>query len=127
MSKYVPDSTLNAFLNVIANAGVKISLCSTQPTNYTEANATYSLGSKTLTAGSGNGSYLIADGDVSGRKLTILQQTGISVTATGSAQHVAITDGASVLYAVTTLTAQTVTSGNTATINTFDIEIADAV
>ena len=127
MSKYVPDTTLNAFLNVIASAGTKIHLCSTQPTNYTEANATYSLGSLTMTAGSGNGDYLLADGDVSGRKLTILQQTGISVTATGSAQHVAITDGASVLYAVTTLTAQTVTSGNTATINTFDIEIADAV
>lgn len=127
MAKFVPDSTLDAYLNVIAGAGTKLHLCSTQPTTYTEANATYALGSIVMTAGSGNGDYLLANGDTSGRKLTILQQTGVSISASGTALHVAITDGASVLYAVTTITSQAVTSGNTATINTFDIEIADAV
>lgn len=126
MAKFVPDSTLDAFLNVIADDGIRVHICSTQPTTYTEAITTYNLGTVTTTAGAGSGDWTIANGDTSGRKLTLAQQTGVSITSSGSAQHIAITDATDTLYAVTTCTTQTVTSGNTATINTFDIEIADA-
>lgn len=126
MAKFVPDSTIDGFLDTIADNVDRIDICSTQPTNYTEATSTYSLGNVAVTAGDGNGDWTIADGDVSGRKLTLSQQTGVSIGTTGTAQHIAGTDGAAVLYFVTTITSQAVTSGNTATINAFDIEIADA-
>lgn len=126
MAKFVPDSTLDAMLDVIANAVDRIDICSTQPTTYAEATSTYSLGNVTVTAGDGGGDWTIGNGDTSGRKLTLAQQTGVSIGTSGSAQHIAGTDGTSVLYFVTTCTSQSVTSGNTATINTFDIEILDA-
>lgn len=126
MAKFVPDTTLDGFLDTIADNVDRIDICSTQPTSYTEATSTYSLGNVTVTAGDGSGDWTIGDGDSSGRKLTLAQQTGVSIGTTGSAQHIAGTNGTDTLYFVTTCTSQSVTSGNTATINTFDIEIADA-
>lgn len=126
MAKFVPDATIDAMLAVIANAVDRIDICSTQPTTYTEATSTYSLGNVALTLGAGNGDWTLANGDVSGRKLTMAQQTGVSIGTGGSAQHIAGTDGTSVLWFVTTCTSQTVTAGNTATINAFDIEVLDA-
>lgn len=127
MGKLVPDAVLDSFLALIADDGLRVHICSTQPTTYTEAITTYNLATVTTTAGNGNGDWVIANGDTNGRKLTLTQQTGVSVTASGTAQHIAITDATDTLYAVTTCTSQAVTSGNTATINTFDIEISDAV
>lgn len=126
MAIFVPDSTLDGFLDTIANNGDRVDICSTQPTNYTEATSTYSLGNVVVTAGDGNGDWTIANGDTSGRKLTLSQQTGVSIDSTGTAEHLAITNGTDTLYAVFTITSQGVTSGNTATINAVDLEIADA-
>lgn len=126
MAKFVPDATIDAMLAVIANAVDRIDICSTQPTTYAEATSTYTLGNVALTLGAGNGDWTLANGDVSGRKLTMAQQTGVSIGTSGSAQHIAGTDGTSVLWFVTTCTSQSVTSGNTATINAFDIEVLDA-
>lgn len=121
MAKFVPDATLDAMLAVITAAVDRLDICSTQPTTYTEATSTYSLGNKALT-----GAWSQANGDTSGRKITCAQQTGVSIGSNGTAAHIAGTDGSSVLWFVTTCTSQTVTSGNTATINAFDIEVLDA-
>jgi len=126
MGKFVPDATIDAMLDVIADGVSEINICSTQPTTFAEANATYELGSVTVTAGTAGADWSIANGDTSGRKLTLAQQTGVSITTSGSAQHIAGTNGTDTLYFVTTCTTQSVTSGNTATINAFDIEILDA-
>lgn len=126
MAKFVPDTTLDAMLDVIADNVDRIDICSTQPTNYTEATSTYSLGNTTVTAGTAGADWSIANGDTSGRKLTLAEQTGVSIGSNGDAQHIAGTNGTDTLYFVTTCTLQTVTSGNTATIQTFDIEIQDA-
>lgn len=126
MAKFVPDAAIDAMLAVIANAVDRIDICSTQPTTYTEATSTYSLGNVAVTLGVGGGDWTAANGDVSGRKLTLAEQTGVSIGTSGSAQHIAGTDGTSTLWFVTTCTTQSVTSGNTATIQTFDIEIQDA-
>lgn len=126
MSKYVPDTSIDDMLSVIADNCTRLVICSTQPTTFTEANATYALADITITAGDGNGDLTIANGDTSGRKLTFLQQTGVTVDASGTAQHVAALDVTnSKLLAVTTCTSQAVTSGNTATINAFDLEVSD--
>ena len=74
MAKFVPDSTLDDFLAVIADAGTRVHICSTQPTNFTEADSTYELGQVTTTAGAGNGDWTLANGDTNGRKLTLSQQ-----------------------------------------------------
>lgn len=126
MAKFVPDATIDAMLDVIADAVDRIDICSTQPTTYTEATSTYTLGNVAVTAGAGGGDWTIGNGDVSGRKLTLAQQTGVSIGSNGTAAHIAGTNGSDTLYFVTTCTSQVVTSGNTATINTFDIEILDA-
>jgi hypothetical protein len=126
MAIFAPDATLNGMLGYIADNCTRVTICSTQPTTYTEANATYALADVTVTAGNGNGDFTIADGDTSGRKLTLLQQTGVTVDSNGSAQHIALLNVAgSALLAVTTCTSQTVTAGNTATINAFDLELRD--
>lgn len=128
MGKLIPDSIIDGMLDTIADGVDRIDICKDTPTNYSTATTagTHSLGSVAVTTGDGNGDWTIANGDTSGRKLTLAEQTGVSIGNTGTATHIAGTDGSSVLYFVTTCTSQAVTSGNTATINTFDIEISDA-
>ncbi len=123
MAKFANDSVMNAALAKIAT-GVILTVCSAQPTTYAEATATYKLADVALTAGDGNGDFTIADGDTSGRKVTILQQSNIPVDSSGTATHVAICDGSTVLL-VTTCTSQSLTAGNTVTVPAFDDEIAD--
>lgn len=126
MAIFCPDATLDGMLDYIANLCTRVVVCSTQPTTYTEANATYALADVTVTAGDGNGDFTIANGDTSGRKLTMAQQTGVAVDSSGTAAHVAFLDVAnSALLLVTTCTSQAVTAGNTATINAVDFELRD--
>lgn len=126
MAKSVNPNMLDAALDYLADNGTRMDICATEPTTYTEATSTNSLGNTTLVAGDGNGDYTVAAGDVSGRKVTISAQTGISVTSSGTADHVAITDGTSELIYVTTLSSgQSVTSGNTADVEAWDVEIED--
>lgn len=125
MARFANDAVMDAALDYIANNGGRMDICATQPTTYTEATSTKSLGSTTLTTGAGNGDYTKANGDTSGRKLTVAAQAGISIGTSGTADHLAITDGSATLIYVTTITSQAVTSGNTADTSAWDIEIAD--
>lgn len=119
--KSVHDDVLDAALAYISANADRISVCSTQPTTYTEAITTYKLAISTTPTFQSPG-----DGDVSGRKLTVDEEATITVDATGDAEHVALCDsGSTKLLYVTTCTLQGLTSGNTVTIPTWDIEIAD--
>jgi hypothetical protein len=122
MAKTLDDSVIDGSLNIVKNGATQMCLCSTQPTTYTEATATYMLVLKTgLTSGSFTGPV---NGDASGRKLTKTAESGVSVTNTGNAQFIALCSG-SVLLLVDTITAQVVTSGNTCNIAAYKYEIAD--
>lgn len=123
MAKTVNNDVLDAALDKIATC-TRLDVCSAEPTTLTEATSTYTLADVTLTAGDGNGDYVVADGDTSGRKVTVSQQSAVPVDTSGTATHVALSDGTSLLY-VTTTTSQALTSGNTVTVPAFDIEIAD--
>lgn len=123
MAKTVHNDVLDAALAEIATC-TRLDICATAPTTFTEATSTNTLGNVTLTAGDGNGDYTIAEGDTNGRKVTVAQQTIASASGTGTADHVALTDGVDLLY-VTSCTSQSITSGNEVTVNAFDIEIAD--
>lgn len=126
MGLFCHDDILDLLLDGLANSGDRLCVCSTEPTTYTEATSTYKLAIHTLTAGDGNGDWTIANGDASGRKLTLAEQAAISVDATGTAAHIAIADsGNSKLLFVLNCTSQSLTQGNTVTVPTFDIEVAD--
>jgi len=121
MGKLVADAALDAALNEVATA-TRIDVTSDSST---PANLTNSLANGTLTAGDGNGDFTIGNGDASGRKVTVAQQSDLSVTADGTARHIVLSVGG-VIKLVTTCTEQVLTSGNTVTIPAFDYEIADA-
>lgn len=119
MAKWSSDSVLDALLDKVAT-GTILTVCSAQPTSRSEAVTTYALADVSLSGGD----YTKADGDVSGRKVTIAQQDDIPVDNNGTATHVAVCDGSNLLY-VTTCTSQVLTAGNTVTVPNWDIEVAD--
>lgn len=125
MAKYANDGLMDAGLAYLAECDL-LTVCSAQPTTYTEAVTTYALADIALTPGNGNGDYTFANGDVSGRKVTIAQQANVDIDSSGTATHVALTKSAdTTLRFVTTCTSQALTAGGTVTVPAFDDEIAD--
>jgi hypothetical protein len=122
MAKAVSTDTLDGALNVIKNNVVKMTLCTTQPATYADANTTLKLAEYTMATGD----FTLAAGDTNGRKVTVAAKTGAVASASGSAAHVALLDGTRLLL-VTTVTSQTVTSGNTVNIGTWKYEINNPV
>lgn len=126
MAKFINDAVLDVLLTYIADNTKRITVCTSQPTTYTEGNSTYALADITTTEGLAGGDFSLANGDTSGRKLVIAQQADVPVDTSGTALHVALLDvDNTTLLAVTTCTSQALTSGNTVTIPTFDIEVSD--
>lgn len=126
MSVFAPDTTLDGMLDFVADNCDKVTICGTQPTTYTEGNATYALADVAVTPGDGNGDFTIANGDTSGRKLTLAAQSGVTVDSNGTALHLALLDTVnSRLLIVLTITSQSVTAGNTASTNAVDMELRD--
>lgn len=123
-AKWSNDDVMNAALAEIATA-TTMRVCSgaSNPVDLAAA-TTATLASVSLTAGLGNGDYTAADGDVSGRKVTVAQQTDIAITASGDATCIVLDDGTNLQY-ITTCTTQALTSGGTVTVPAFDIEFAD--
>lgn len=122
MSKWANDTALDAYLNYIADNGAQLDVVSDTST---PTDLTNSLASTSLTTGTGGADYSISDGDTNGRKLTVAQQADISIGTSGEANHIVISDGAGTLLLVTTCTTQSLTSGSTVTVPSFDDEIAD--
>ena len=120
MGKSVHDNVIDAALDEIAT-GTLLSVTSDVGT---PTDLTNTLASVALTAGDGNGYFTIANGDTSGRKITVAQQADVSITAPGTALHIVISLGGTILL-TTTCTSQALTSGGTVTIPAFDDEIAD--
>lgn len=120
---FLSDNILDAALQYVIDNGSRLDICSQEPANYTEATSTYTLGNKTsLTAGSQ------AAGTTSGRKITIPAITDGSVTGTNTATHWAYsktTATAELLAAQSLASSQAVTSGNTFTLDSIDIEFPD--
>lgn len=122
MAKWANDSMMDASLAYVAT-GTRLVVTSGQPANFAGI-AAVALADVTMTAGNGNGDYTIANGDTSGRKLTVAQQSNVPIDSSGTATHVCIDDGTTLLY-VTTCTSQALTSGGTVTVPAWDIEVAD--
>jgi hypothetical protein len=117
------DRVYDFGLDVLDNEANRVDICSSEPTTYTAATSTVSLGNTTSITISAP-----TDGDTSGRKVTLSAISGASVTGTGTASHFAITDTTnSRLLATGALSGggQSVTSGNTFSLTAVDIEIPD--
>mgnify|MGYP005990697149 FL=1 len=116
------DRVYDNGLTVLDTEANRVDICSAEPTTYTAATSTNSLGNTTSISISAP-----TDGDTSGRKVTLSAISGASVTGTGTATHFAITDTSnSRLLATGSLSAsQSVTSGNTFSLTAVDIEIPD--
>ena len=119
---YLHDDVLDNGLSVLDTLADRLYICSQQPANYTEASSTYALGNK-------DGITVSApqDGDASGRKVAVTAISDGSVTGTGTATHWAMVDVSDIklLASYSLSSSQGVTSGNTFTLTTFDIEIPD--
>jgi hypothetical protein len=123
MAKAIPDAILDKTLDEIATATKQV-LCSAQPTTYTEANATYALADIVIDGSD----FTKANGDTSGRKVTVSAQSGVLIDASGTGNHIALIRTAdSTLIYVTTCSSQAVTANGSNTVNfpAWDVEIAD--
>lgn len=113
-----PGYTDGAFNVFKAAAGtVNYRFCSAQPTTLAEC-ASFALASTTLNKAT---EITLANGDVSGRKMTISAKTGIAVATTGTGNHVAIDNGTD--FIVTTCPAQAVGAGGTVDLGAWKDEI----
>lgn len=122
MAKKFADAVFDAAIDKIATS-TKLTFCSSEPANYAGI-AAVKLADVTVTAGIGNGDFTKADGDVSGRKITVLAQTGMTPSSNGTVTYAALDDG-STLLAGTTVTSQAVTTSQTWNSPAFDLEFTD--
>ena len=118
----VADRVLDNGLTVLDTEASRVDITSQEATTYAEATSTYTLGNTTSISISAP-----ADRTGGGRKVTLSAVSGASVTCTGTATHYAITDVSNTRLLVTgSLTAsQSVTSGNTFSLDALDIGIPD--
>lgn len=123
MAKWAPDAMLEASLNYVRSNANQMIACSAQPTTYTEAVTTYALADVAMTV---NTDYTLADGDTSGRKITVAAKSGVTVDTTGAATHIAlVSTGDTTLRYVTTCSTQTLTATNQVNFPAWDIEVRD--
>jgi hypothetical protein len=120
----IADYVFDAALSKLDTEADKLYICSQEPATFAAATTTYALGVKTsMSIGAAT------DRSPNGRKVIVAAITDGSVTGTGTATHWAIVDSVnSRLLATNALSAsQSVTSGNTFTLQAFDIGFPDAV
>ena len=104
MAKFISDARLDLMLD--QTEGTQLHVCDNQPTTYGDL-ATMTLATGTI------GAPTPGAGTPSGRENSYPAVSGMSITQTGTATHVALSDNSSILYMVTTCTSQALTSGGT--------------
>lgn len=118
---FMSDEIFDQGLDYADTNGTRLDICSSEPTTYTEATSTNTLGNDTVNTGA------TQNGPTDGRMVQVPAITSGSVTGTGTATHWGLTDGSSILVATGSLSAsQGVTSGNTFSLDAIDLRIRDA-
>ena len=120
----IADYVLDAALSKLDAEANRIDICSQEPTTYTQATSTYTLGNYTgISVGAP------ADRSPSGRKVTLASfaNTAGTVTGSGTATHWAITDTSNSRLLATGALSPTraVISGDTFGLGTIDLGIPD--
>lgn len=123
--KFVDDSVLDAGLAEIAT-GTRFTYNSAVPANFAGI-AAVTLANITVTAGAGNGDFTLANGDTSGRKITLAAQTGVTLTGNGTVITQCVDDGTTLLGCLPLAVDKTIVDYTTETWDSsaVDFEIAD--
>ncbi len=123
MGKVVADAVLDAALNQIATANLMVALPS-EPASFAAAQS-----AKLAEVAMTSGDFSISNGTVSGRRVVVAGKSGLTVTTSGTANHIALlnTAATSALLYVTTAPSEVLTSGGTLNIASWQAEIADPV
>lgn len=119
---FIADRIRDYGLDALSSEAEEVHICSAEPTTYTEAKTTFTLGNKTSPVLSSP-----ADGSGGGRSSTLSAITDGDVTGTGNATHFAIIDVSNTrLLAVGALASSVaVSSGNTFTLTACEINFPD--
>jgi hypothetical protein len=120
----VLDDGLDSLKAACNAAGGKMVVCEGQPTTYSHASQNKGTGDGKVLATITNPTITIAD-DTSGRKATMSAVTGTTIAVSGTADHIALTDGSSVLWFVTTATSQALVAGGTVDLPAWKINVKD--
>ena len=118
----IADRILDNGLTVLDTEATRVDVTSQESTTYAEATSTHTLGNSTSVTISAP-----ADRTGGGRKVTMSAISDGTVTGTGTATHYSLTDTNNSRLLVTgSLTAsQSVTSGNTFSLEALDVGIPD--
>ena len=120
-TKAVHDDVLDGLLDYVKQNTTRQTVCGSYPTSYAQANASYALASATVASGD----FTLANA-TSGRKVTGTQYSNQTITANGTARHLAYLKVAStMLLVVTTCSTQALSSGGTVTIPGWKINVQD--
>ena len=118
---FINDAVFDQGLNYADTNGTRIDIVSTDPGGTYSTVTGNTLGNDTVNTAAP------ANGTGGGRSVTVPAITAGTVTGTGTATHWALTNGTDTVIASGSLTAsQGVTSGNTFTLDSIEIRIADA-
>lgn len=112
MTKRADNSFYDAALNVLKNGSIRMTACSAAPADYAGI-AAVSLATATMAPSD----FTIANGDTSGRKVTMAAKSGISISTSGTATHVVLHDNTANLHYVTECTPLVLTAGPGNTVN----------
>jgi hypothetical protein len=118
MGKAISDAVFDAASDKIATA-TRLVVTSGEPANFAGI-AAVALADVVVDSGD----FTKANGDVSGRKVTVGAQSAVPIDSSGTATHVTLDDGA-LLLAVTTCTSQVLTAGGTVTVPAHKYEWTD--
>ena len=120
---FISDTVFDVSLQYLKDNVTKITLCSAEPTNYTQANTTYKLSETGALSGA---DFTLADGATDGRKVTVAAKSSLAVSSNGTITHAAWVTG-SVLLAVTKLTtSRAVTTADTVNMPAHFVAVRDA-
>lgn len=124
MAKKADQGFYDGALNFLRNGMIRQTACSAEPANYAGI-----AGVALATATMASGDFTLAAGDVSGRKVTMAAKSGVTISTSGTANHVVLHDNASILGYVTTADALVLTAGagNTVNFPSWKVELASPV
>lgn len=118
------DDGLDSMKAAVDAAGGKMVICEGEPITYSHASQNKGTGDGKVLATVTNPTLTLAD-DTSGRKCTISAESGVTIDVSGDADHIALTDGAAVLWWVTIATLQALVAAGTVDIPSWKINIKD--
>lgn len=130
MGNWSHTDNMDAMLNNIKSNSNLLLMCSAQPVDYTQATTLhdgtagkYKLAEVVISTANFTGP---TTGDISGRKLVVLQSNGVEALASDNGNHIALCDtiNQKLLY-VAQCVAQEITIGNLIDFPSFTIEVSD--